>query len=78
MEHAMESARRLAALELARNAPRKKTPSLRKSINEHCKSCTYDPHSGMGTWRQQVEACTVTKCNLWPVRPVSKGNKEEA
>jgi len=50
--------------------------SLRKAINNKCKECIYDEKGG-GTWRQQVEACTATKCPLYPVRPVSSGQKEE-
>lgn len=46
--------------------------SLRQAVNEHCKNCIYDPQSGLGTWRQQVEACTVTECAIWPHRPKSK------
>ncbi len=42
--------------------------SLRKALNEHCKACIYDPHSGGGTWRQQVEACTISRCSLWEFR----------
>ena len=45
--------------------------SRRKAIDSHCKDCIYDPLSGGGTWRQQVEACGITKCSLWPVRPMS-------
>lgn len=48
------------------------TPSLRKAINAKCKDCIYDPLSGLGTWRQQTEACPAKTCPLWPVRPVSK------
>jgi len=51
--------------------------SLRKAINDHCKWCSYDPQSGLGNWRQQVEACTITRCALWPHRPKSKGAKGE-
>lgn len=47
--------------------------SLRKAINDHCKWCCYDPKSGMGNWRQQVSACAITRCALWPVRPTSEG-----
>ena len=47
---------------------RQKTPSLRAAINENCKSCIYHESNG-GTWRQQVEACTVTSCALYAVRP---------
>lgn len=51
--------------------------SLRKLINQHCKDCVYDPKSGLGTWRQQTEGCTVKSCALYPVRPVSKGGANE-
>ena len=51
---------------------KRKTHSLRKAINEKCKDCIYDPLSGLGTWRQQVECCTSHDCPLYPVRPISK------
>ena len=47
--------------------------SLRKAINEKCKDCIYDPKSRLGTWRQQVEGCTIVTCSLHPYRPTSKG-----
>lgn len=47
--------------------------SLRAVINAKCRECIYDPVAGAGNWRQQVGACTSTKCPLWPVRPVSSG-----
>lgn len=47
--------------------------SLRKAINDKCKDCIYDPESGLGTWRQQVEACGVVACPLHPYRPKSTG-----
>ena len=53
-------------------------PSLRKSINAMCKNCTYDPLCGGGTWRQQTEACNITRCPLWAVRPKSTSKKETA
>ena len=44
--------------------------NLRLSVDKFCKSCIYDPaNAGAGTWRQQVEDCTVTKCELWVHRP---------
>ena len=51
--------------------------SLRGAINSHCRDCIYDAtrNAGLGSWRQQVEACTVTKCALYEVRPVSKPRK---
>ena len=48
-----------------------KKPSLRKSINDYCKGCTYDEYD-KGTWRQQVAACTISYCPLHPVRPVDE------
>ena len=50
----------------------KLNPSLRRAINAKCVDCIHDPLSGLGNWRQQVEACTSKACPLWPVRPVSK------
>ena len=44
--------------------------SLKKAISDKCKDCTYD-QCAPGTWREQVEACTVKSCALWPVRPIS-------
>lgn len=46
-------------------------PSLRAAINAMCHSCLYDKKSGLGTWRQQVEACTAKTCPLYNVRPRS-------
>ena len=55
-----------------------KRASLRGCINAMCKSCIYDPIGGNGTWRQQVEACTATHCPLYPVRPMSASEQQEA
>lgn len=44
--------------------------SLKKAIEGKCKDCTYD-HAAPGTWREQVEQCTVKSCALWEVRPVT-------
>lgn len=49
--------------------------SLRKAINEKCKDCIYDPESGLGSWRQQVDACGQVRCPLHPVRPRSSSPK---
>jgi len=49
--------------------------SLRQAINKKCRDCIYDECSGLGSWRQQVTACTVTSCPLYAVRPVSKSLK---
>lgn len=64
-----------AALKAKREAgaltPRARRPSMRKAINDKCKDCIYDPKSGMGTWKQQTDACTIMTCSLWPLRPRS-------
>ena len=52
-------------------------PSMRRAINAKCKECIYDPIGGDGTWRAQVEACTVTGCPLYPLRPTSRGGGKE-
>jgi hypothetical protein len=44
--------------------------SLRKSINQHRKSCAYDDLAA-GTWRQKVTLCGVKSCALYEVRPKS-------
>ena len=41
--------------------------SLRKAINQMCKSCIHDPLSP-GTWRQQVFLCSAKSCPLWDIR----------
>ena len=52
--------------------------SLRGAINQTCRDCIWDEHAkGAGNWRQQVEKCTVSKCGLYSVRPVSKPRKAE-
>lgn len=45
--------------------------SFRKAVDEKCKDCIYDPLAG-GTWRQQVEACEMRDCSLWPLRPITR------
>jgi hypothetical protein len=44
--------------------------SARKCIEEYCKSCIYD-ETQPGSWRQQVEECTIKSCPLWVVRPMT-------
>ena len=50
--------------------------SLRKAINDKCRQCIYDPKAGMGTWRQQVSACSVYVCPLWPHRPTAQAMQD--
>lgn len=42
--------------------------SLRNAINAKCRDCIYDPKSGLGGVRQQINACTCTQCPLYEVR----------
>jgi hypothetical protein len=44
--------------------------SPQKAINSFCKGCIYDQSNG-GNWREQVEACTVVKCELYHLRPLT-------
>ena len=46
----------------------KKYTTLRAAVNAHCKGCIYDPLAG-GTWLQQVDACEITKCEMYEWRP---------
>lgn len=45
-----------------------KPAGLRFYVDMACKDCIYD-EKGPGTWRKQVENCTVTLCPLYEVRP---------
>jgi len=57
----------------ARKKPRL---SLRKAIDMKCKDCIYDPLSGGGTWREQIEACTSGTCPLYDIRPLSSKKED--
>ena len=48
-----------------------KKVSLRAAVNAKCKDCCFDPESGLGTWRQQVQGCTAVKCPLYLARPLA-------
>lgn len=50
-------------------------PGLRGKVNAFCVHCIYDPGSGGGNWRQQIEDCTARDCPLFDVRPLSSGKK---
>lgn len=54
----------------------KPSKSWRKAINEKCKDCIYDPLAG-GTWRKQVEDCTMTDCPLFDFRPKTQGARQQ-
>jgi hypothetical protein len=47
-----------------------------QAINAKCKECIYDEHNG-GTWKEQTEACTVSSCPLYDLRPVSLATKKK-
>jgi len=49
---------------------------MRAAINAHCRDCLYDS-AERGTWRQQVEACSITGCALWPFRPRAARPRQE-
>lgn len=53
---------------MAKRKINKPPRSMRKAINAKCKDCIFDS-CVPGTWRQQVEDCTITDCPLWNVRP---------
>ena len=50
--------------------------TLKQAVKQNCKDCCYDPEAG-GTWLQQVEACSITKCALWEHRPLTAATKKE-
>jgi len=47
-----------------------------EAINAMCKQCIYDPMAGLGTWRQQTDACPSTGCPLWAYRPRTSAGRE--
>lgn len=54
------------------------TRSRKRAIDQHCKDCIYDPEGGAGTWREQTQNCTATKCALWPFRPRAATHRSSA
>ncbi len=48
-----------------------KKRGLRAKIDANCIDCTYDPKD-KGSWRKQVQNCTIFTCPLHSVRPTSK------
>ncbi len=53
-----------------------KQVSWRNAVNEKCKDCIYDEY-GEGTWKAQVEACTMPDCPLYTIRPVTAKTRKE-
>lgn len=55
----------------------KKRVSLRGAIDDFCRDCIYDKKQRqLGTWRQQIGACTASACPLFNVRPKASAPKE--
>ena len=50
--------------------------SLKKSIDDNCKECSYSEGSD-GTWRNQVVNCRGVSCASYNVRPLEGRNKHE-
>lgn len=48
---------------------------MRLRVDMMCKDCIYDPEAP-GTWRKQVESCTVSFCPLYAIRPTSNPRKQ--
>jgi len=51
-----------------------KKGGLRACVNAHCCQCIYD-ELVPGTWRKQVENCTVEDCALYLKRPSTTGSR---
>jgi hypothetical protein len=51
--------------------------SMRKAINDKCRDCIYD-RCAPGTWRQQVQGCTISTCSLHPYRPKASTGRSKA
>ena len=43
-------------------------PNRSEAVAARCVDCIYDPLAP-GGWRDQVAACPVRTCPLWPIRP---------
>lgn len=46
--------------------------NLSGAVEDMCRVCTHDSLDH-GTWKQQMTACEVTTCPLYPVRPITHG-----
>ena len=62
---------------MAGRASNPKKAEVYRRIDENCRDCIYDD-CVPGTWVQQVGACTIEDCALWPIRRVSVPKKEPA
>lgn len=50
--------------------------SYKKSVENYCKECVYDPVVE-GSWRKQVEQCGCVDCPLYEVRPKTMATVEK-
>lgn len=64
----MHEGRRTAAQIIAERLRR---PGYKARVAAKCIDCSYD-EAAPGSWRAQVDACTVASCPLWEVRPRSR------
>lgn len=53
-----------------------KKAGFRKRIDDNCRECIYD-EADNGTWRMQVQACTITRCQFWDIRAKTTGKTDE-
>jgi len=51
-------------------------PGLRGTVDATCIRCTYDSRK-KGTWRKQVEGCTMNCCQLYTVRAKANSRKSK-
>ena len=47
-----------------------------EAIDAKCVECIFDPLED-GTWRQQVQACEINSCALYPYRPKPYGKPRD-
>lgn len=48
-----------------------KAPTTRgAAIAANCRDCVHDP-AALGTWKEQISACSRTACPFWRFRPLS-------
>ncbi len=50
---------------------------FRARIDAKCCECIYDPISGNGSWRNQVDLCKSVTCPLYGVRTKSKKQSKD-
>jgi len=48
--------------------------TMKQAIDKNCFECSYDDKD-VGTKHQQIEACPMINCALYPFRPVTSNTK---